>query len=123
MEENDRLRQVFVNSMYGALRHTPAGGAISVAVTQNGDSAVVIIADTGEGIRPEDLPQIKTKFYKGNSTKRGSGIGLAVADEIVSRHGGTLQIDSVYQQGTTVTITLPLAGRNAEAEISETTEG
>ncbi|MBR6608171.1 MAG: HAMP domain-containing histidine kinase, partial [Oscillospiraceae bacterium] len=123
MGDHNRLRQVFVNIMDNALKHTPAGGAISVAVTQNGDSAVVIIADTGEGIRPEDLPQIKTKFYKGNSTKRGSGIGLAVADEIVSRHGGTLQIDSVYQQGTTVTITLPLAGRNAEAEISETTEG
>ena len=83
----------------------------------------VTIADTGEGIRPEDLPQIKTKFYKGNTTKRGSGIGLAVADEIVARHGGTLEIDSVYQQGTTVTITLPLAGRNAGAEISENTEG
>ena len=123
MGDHNRLRQVFVNIMDNALKHTPADGAIAVSVCKTGDFAKVTIADTGEGIRPEDLPQIKTKFYKGNTTKRGSGIGLAVADEIVARHGGTLEIDSVYQQGTTVTITLPLAGRNAGAEISENTEG
>ena len=123
MGDHNRLRQVFVNIMDNALKHTPADGAIAVSVCKTGDFAKVTIADTGEGIRPEDLPQIKTKFHKGNTTKRGSGIGLAVADEIVARHGGTLEIDSVYQQGTTVTITLPLAGRNAGAEISENTEG
>ncbi len=120
MGDHNRLRQVFVNILDNALKHTSAGGTIAISVRHDNEAAAVIIADTGEGIKPEDLPQVKTKFYKGDSTKRGSGIGLAVADEIVSRHGGSLEIESIYQEGTTVTIVLPLAGKKAEAEISET---
>lgn len=117
--DHNRLKQVFVNVLDNALKHTPSGGTISVEVVRKIDQAVVTIADTGEGIKPEDLPQVKHKFYKGDSTKRGSGIGLAVADEIVSRHAGTLEIGSVYQKGTTVTITLPIAGKKSEPEIPE----
>lgn len=117
--DHNRLRQVFVNILDNALKHTSAGGTITISVQHNGEEATVVIADTGEGIKPEDLPQVKTKFYKGDSTKRGSGIGLAVADEIVIRHGGSLKIESIYQEGTTVTILLPLAGKRTEAEISE----
>lgn len=120
MGDHNRLRQVFVNILDNALKHTSAGGTIAISVRHDNEAAAVIIADTGEGIKPEDLPQVKTKFYKGDSTKRGSGIGLAVADEIVNRHGGSLEIESIYQEGTTVTIILPLAGKKAEAEISET---
>ena len=119
MGDHNRLKQVFVNSLDNAFKHTPSGGAVSISVRRIGEEATVTIADTGEGIKPEDLPQVKTKFYKGDSTKRGSGIGLAVADEIVTRHGGRLEIGSIYQKGTTVTITLPLAGKKSEAEISE----
>lgn len=67
------------------------------------------MADTGIGISEEDLPKVKTKFYKGNSTRRGSGIGLAVADEIIKLHNGSLQLDSRQGVGTTVTILLPLS--------------
>ena len=119
MGDHNRLKQVFVNILDNAFKHTPSGGAVSISVRRIGEEATVTIADTGEGIKPEDLPQVKTKFYKGDSTKRGSGIGLAVADEIVTRHGGRLEIGSIYQKGTTVTITLPLAGKKSEAEISE----
>ena len=119
MGDHNRLKQVFVNILDNAFKHTPGGGAVSISVRRIGEEATVTIADTGEGIKPEDLPQVKTKFYKGDSTKRGSGIGLAVADEIVTRHGGRLEIGSIYQKGTTVTITLPLAGKKSEAEISE----
>lgn len=117
--DHNRLKQVFVNILDNALKHTPSGGRIDIQVKHLSEEAAVVIADTGEGIKPEDLPQVKTKFYKGDSTKRGSGIGLAVADEIITRHGGRLEIDSVYQQGTTVSIFLPLAGKKTDAEISE----
>ena len=67
------------------------------------------IADTGIGISKEDLPNVKAKFFKANSTRRGSGIGLAVADEIINLHGGKLTLDSVEGKGTTVTIQIPLS--------------
>ena len=69
---------------------------------------MVVFEDSGAGIAPEDLPHIKEKFYKANNTVRGSGIGLAVCDEIVKYHGGTMDIDSVLGEGTKVTVTLPL---------------
>ena len=72
------------------------------------DSVSVIVADTGCGIAPSDLPKVKSKFYKANSTRRGSGIGLAVADEIIAMHGGVLDIESELNVGTTVIITLLL---------------
>ena len=73
------------------------------------DFAVVSIADTGIGINAADLPKIKNKFYKANSTRRGSGIGLAVADEIVNMHGGSLELRSTEGIGTTAIISLPVA--------------
>ena len=69
---------------------------------------IVSVADTGVGIKESDLAKVKTKFYKANHTRRGSGIGLAVADEIVTMHGGSMDIASEGEGlGTTVTITLP----------------
>ena len=69
----------------------------------------VVISDTGCGIPAEHLPNVKKKFYKANQLVRGSGIGLAVADEIVRLHGGALDIQSQEDVGTTVTISLPPA--------------
>ena len=68
----------------------------------------IAVRDTGIGIPAEQLDKVKTKFFKGNATRRGSGIGLAVADEIVRMHGGELLLDSVEGEGTTVTIRLPI---------------
>ncbi|MGI6403345.1 MAG: ATP-binding protein, partial [Oscillospiraceae bacterium] len=85
---------------------------------------VITVTDTGIGIREDDLGKIKTKFYKANSTRRGSGIGLAVADEIITRHNGTLEVHSQYGKGTTVTITLPIMKKQDElAEIDDAVEG
>ena len=88
-----------------ALKYTREG---SITVELAGER-VLAIRDTGIGIAPEDLPRVKDRFYKGKSTRRGSGIGLAVADEIIKMHGGSLKLTSRKGEGTTVTITLPLA--------------
>ncbi len=100
----DRIKQVFVNILDNALKYTKQGGKIIVTAVIENDSIVISITDTGCGISPEDLPHIKEKFYKTNMTVHGSGIGLAVADEIVKLHNGSLKIDSVLGEGTTVTI-------------------
>ena len=106
--DKNKLRQVFVNIIDNAIKYSDAGDSVTVSVLVSMDELTIIVADTGIGIRAEDLPKVKTKFFKANSTRRGSGIGLAVADEIITRHGGTLALDSTYEKGTTVTITLPL---------------
>ncbi|MBP0963213.1 MAG: HAMP domain-containing histidine kinase, partial [Oscillospiraceae bacterium] len=106
--DRNRLRQVFVNIIDNALKYSDSGDTVSVTANIEANQLTVSVADTGIGISPEDLPKVKTKFYKTNSTRRGSGIGLAVADEIIRMHGGSLSIASKLGEGTTVTITLPL---------------
>ena len=104
-----RIKQVFINILDNALKYTEQGGKIIViAEIVNPATLVITISDTGKGISPEDLPHVKEKFYKADSTVRGSGIGLAVVDEIIRLHNGQLDIDSVYGEGTTVKITLPI---------------
>jgi signal transduction histidine kinase len=113
--DKNKLRQVFVNVIDNAIKYSDSGGKVTVTATAGPDLVIITVADTGIGIRSADLPKIKTKFFKANSTRRGSGIGLAVADEIITRHGGGLQVDSRYGEGTTVTITLPVFKGNPEA--------
>ena len=103
----NRLRQVFVNIIDNALKYTEEGGTIQVQVKLLGNNIVVTISDNGCGIPAEHLPKVKQKFYKANQTVRGSGIGLALADEIIALHSGTLTIESQENVGTVVTITLP----------------
>ncbi len=103
----DRIKQVFVNIIDNAIKYTPAGGRISIVAMIYSDEVRIRVADTGCGISPEDLPRIKEKFYKANLSAKGSGIGLAVCDEIISLHNGTLEISSVLGEGTEVNITLP----------------
>lgn len=104
-----RIKQVFINILDNALKYSSQGDKIIVfAQFLNPAVLVISISDTGAGIPPEALPHIKEKFYKANSTVRGSGIGLAVADEIVKHHNGEINIDSILGEGTTVTVTLPI---------------
>lgn len=107
--DRNRLRQVFVNIIDNAIKYSEKGGIVSVQATMSDPRHIEVdVSDTGCGISPQDLPKVKTKFYKANHTRRGSGIGLAVADEIVTLHGGKLEIFSEQGVGTTVTITLPV---------------
>lgn len=103
----NRLRQVFVNVIDNALKYTQTGGTINIVASENDGMIHVVISDNGCGIPAEHLPNVKKKFYKANQTVRGSGIGLALADEIMALHSGRLDIESHEGVGTAVTITIP----------------
>ncbi len=110
--DRNRLKQVFINIIDNALKYTPSDGVVAIEVKYNEhtdpDNILIIVTDTGCGISPEDLPKVKEKFYKANQKVNGSGIGLAVADEIMQLHKGTLDIESGVGVGTTVTLKLPV---------------
>lgn len=107
--DKNRIRQVFINIIDNALKYTDSGGKVEIDVVFTEKDIKIIVSDSGIGISESDLPRVKTKFYKANMNRRGSGIGLAVADEIIQLHKGSLNIDSEVGKGTTVTILLPLA--------------
>ena len=119
--DRSRLRQVFLNLIDNAVKYTAPGGKIAVSAGLSGESVEIVISDDGAGIPPADLPHVKERFYKAAHSRPGSGIGLAVADEIVSRHGGTLSIRSSPGKGTAVSILLPI--RVKGEPMGETGEG
>lgn len=106
----DRLRQVFCNLLDNAAKHGGAGKRIDTAIFPEDREIVITVRDYGPGIPPEELPNVKYKFYKGSSTARGSGIGLAVCEEIISRHNGELSISNAEDEagGCLVKIRLPM---------------
>ena len=107
--DKNRLRQVFVNIIDNALKYSDEGGSVTISTLRRENGFVDIeVKDTGIGIPADQLEKVKTKFFKGNATRRGSGIGLAVADEIIRMHGGEILLDSIEGEGTTVTIRLPI---------------
>ena len=105
----ERLKQVFLNLLDNAAKHGGDGGKVDVSVYCEDDNVVVRIRDYGKGIPEDELPYVKKRFYKGSSKSRGSGIGLAVCDEIISRHGGKLIIENAEGGGCSVRILLPLS--------------
>ncbi|NLO45707.1 MAG: HAMP domain-containing histidine kinase [Clostridiales bacterium] len=107
--DSDRIKQVFVNVIDNAIKYTKQGGKILVeAELKDGGTLEITVSDTGCGIAEKDLPRVTEKFFKADTSVRGSGIGLAVADEIVKMHSGELAINSILDTGTTVTIKLPV---------------
>jgi len=107
-----RVRQVINNLLYNALRHTPEGGLIVVQAVQRGSTVEIAISDTGRGIPPETLPNVFTRYYQAERSKRkagGSGLGLSIVKQIVEEHGGTIVVESQVGQGTTFRFSLPVA--------------
>ena len=102
-----RLRQVFLNILDNAAKHGGEGKRIEAEMDYDVDSVIVRIRDFGPGIPEDEIPLVKKKFYKGSSQARGTGIGLAVCDEIVELHGGTLTLENAEGGGTLVTVRLP----------------
>lgn len=104
-----RLRQVFLNILDNAAKHGGDGKRIEASMVLEADQVVVRIRDFGAGIPEDEIPLVKKKFYKGSSSVRGTGIGLAVCDEIVEMHGGTLTLENAQGGGTLVTVRLPVS--------------
>ena len=104
-----RMRQVFLNILDNAAKHGREGQRIEASMHYLDGNVVVKIRDFGPGIPEDELPLVKRKFYKGSSKARGTGIGLAVCDEIVGLHGGTLDLENAPGGGTLVTVSLPAA--------------
>jgi two-component system OmpR family sensor kinase/two-component system sensor histidine kinase BaeS len=121
----DRLAQVLRNLLVNALRHTPAGGSVTVTAAPAGSEIEIAVSDTGEGIAPEDLPKVFERFWRADlarsRTKRprpgngdvrwagGSGLGLSVAQSLVEAQGGRIWVESTLGEGTTFRFTLPVA--------------
>jgi signal transduction histidine kinase len=100
-----RIREVLLNLLSNALRHTPAGGTVSIRAEAQPKSVVIRVIDTGSGIPPEELPRIFDRFQKGRDS-HGSGLGLAIARDLVRAHGGEIHVESEVGRGTVVTLRL-----------------
>jgi signal transduction histidine kinase len=101
-----RIREVIANLLSNALRHTPAGGRITIRVAAAADGVSVDVRDTGAGMSSEELAHAFDRFYKGPQS-RGSGLGLTIAKGLVVAHGGHIRASSAPDRGTTISFTLP----------------
>jgi signal transduction histidine kinase len=111
--DGDRLSQVFTNLIDNALKYTPAGGQVFVSASFTEGNAVVRIQDNGQGIAPEDQRRIFERFYQVDKSRqgggrRGVGLGLAIASQIVDAHGGRIWVESAPGQGSTFSVSLPV---------------
>jgi signal transduction histidine kinase len=109
----DGLGRIFVNLIGNAIKYTPAGGQVRVSLEQTDGEATVAVADNGLGIGPADLPHLFEEFYRGANVKEagipGTGLGLAIVKDLVERYGGRVSVKSQPGEGSTFSVTLPLA--------------
>jgi len=116
--DSTRLHQALNNLLSNALRHTPAGGKISLLANTEGTHITLQVRDTGRGIPPEHLPNIFERFYRAQQSRSrysgGAGLGLAITHAIILAHDGTITVDSkgIPRQGTVFTVSLPLRPTN-----------
>ena len=103
-----RIGEVFTNLVTNAIRHTPAGGSITLQASRDGERVAFAVEDTGTGIPPEELPHVFERFAKSNES-RGTGLGLAIARSLVRAHGGEISATSEPGRRTTVRFVLPAA--------------
>jgi Signal transduction histidine kinase len=110
----DKFQQVLLNLLANACRYTPPGGTVTVTAEKAAHEMLFLVRDTGIGIPPDDLPHIFERFYRVDKSRSsaggGAGIGLAVVRGVIEQSGGSIQVESVLGEGTTMRFTLPLAG-------------
>ncbi len=109
--DQDAIKQVLLILLDNALKFTPESGTITVGVEQTDRAAAIWVRDTGAGIAPDDLPHIFERFYRSDESRTGSGagLGLAIAQELIEAQHGEITVKSEVGQGSTFTVTLPLA--------------
>ncbi len=112
-----RVRQALLNVLDNAVKYSGEGDCIRLCLMQDADYATLLVQDEGRGILPEDLKNVTVKFYKGKGALRGSGIGLAVVDEILNAHGGNLVLQSELGKGTTVSLRFPLHHNKRDTDL------
>lgn len=107
LDEN-RIKQVLNNLLDNAFKFTQEGGRVTLKAFIRDENLIVIVGDTGIGIPEDELPKVTEKFFKGKSDKCSNGIGLSICKEIVSLHGGKIEITSELVKGTEITLTIPV---------------
>jgi heavy metal sensor kinase len=111
-----KLRELFLNLLDNAIRYTPRGGNISLTLKQEDNKAHIVVKDTGIGIPKEHLPHIFERFYRVDKSRSraegGTGLGLSICQRIVELHGGAIEVESKFGEGSTFTVILPLIERN-----------
>jgi signal transduction histidine kinase len=111
--DRHRLRQLLLNLADNAIKYNQPEGRVLISLRATEDQAELVISNTGPGIAPEALPRIFDRFYRGDPAHggsiEGSGLGLSIAQWIVSAHNGSIRIESVPTKMTTVTVRLPVA--------------
>jgi signal transduction histidine kinase len=111
--DTQAIGRVFNNLISNALRHTPGGGEVRVQARRTGSGVEVTVSDTGEGIRPQDIPHIFERFYRGDASRSrnrgtgGAGLGLAIARSIIRAHGGDISVESETGKGTQFVFNIP----------------
>lgn len=119
MGDRAKLEQVLVNIVANAVKYNKVGGTVHVSLRQEGKKVLVEVKDTGMGIPEEDVPRLFERFYRVDKArsreKGGTGLGLAIAKEIIEYHHGSIQVESVFEKGTTMTICLPAAEHEEQA--------
>lgn len=121
----DRIMQVLTNLISNAIKFTPEGGRVLVAVQRRDEQLVIRVSDTGYGIPKEDLPKLFSRFfrvYRPGKEIKGTGLGLAIVSKIVAGHGGRIEVESELEKGTTFTVILPVAGQRVTVEASATAD-
>lgn len=115
--DGNQLQQVFVNLLVNAMQAMPGGGRIRVTTDQpNSAEVTVTCEDSGEGIKPEDLPRIFEPFYTTKGLGKGSGLGLSVSQQIIANHRGRITVESALGKGSLFTVHLPVAAREPSAD-------
>ncbi len=118
MADRNRLKQVFINIIDNAIKYSVEGGQVLISSVVEEECLRIEVSDTGVGISAKDLEHVKEKFYRANKTVPGSGIGLAVADEIIRGHNGLMFLESTEGVGTKVTIVLPVTKPDEPDEVT-----